>query len=127
MPQFQPISVTVGGEGVTFDPAQNGAVSVWAQQGADLANTSSLTYSRRPSTSKQTTRKSTFGLTIPYSTMCDTTCVVTSRGVSLFKLENVVDVRVTTAEREAAYDTFVALLQDSGVRDAIINNGSFYS
>lgn len=127
MPQFQKISVTVGSTGVEFDPAQNGAVSVWAQQGVDLANVSSVTYTRRPSNSKQTTRKSSFGLTIPYSSTCATTCTTESRGVSLFKLENVVDTRVTAAERETAYDTFVALLQDTGIRDAIVNNGSFYS
>lgn len=127
MPQFKQLEVTVSGAQVNFDPAQNGAVTVWTQQGVDLANVASVTYSRRPSTSKQTTRKCAFGLTIPYSSMCETTCTATSRGVSLFKLENVVDTRVTAEERGRAYDTLVGLLQDGDVRDAIVNNGSFYS
>ena len=127
MPQFKKLELTVDNEVVKFDPAQNGAVSVWTQQGVDLANVSSVTYTRRPSNSKQTTRKGSLGFTVPFSSTCSTTCTVTSRGVSLFKLENVVDVRVTAAEREKAYDTFVALLQDAGIRDAIVNNGSFYS
>lgn len=127
MPKFQKLSVSVSGASVEFDPAQNGATSVWIEQGPNLENNSSVTYTRRPSTSKQTTRKSAFGLTIPYSSECTETCTVQSRGVSLFKLDNVVDVRVTTAERQDAYDTFVALLQQEDVRDAIVNNGSFYS
>lgn len=127
MPKFKKLELTVDNEAVNFDPAQNGAVTVWAQQGVDLANVSSVTYTRRPSNSKQTTRKASLGFTVPFSSTCDTTCVTTSRGVSLFKLENVVDTRVTAAEREASYDTFVALLQDADIRDAIVNNGSFYS
>lgn len=125
MPIFKKLELTVDNVAVKFDPAQNGAVSVWAQQGVDLANVSSVTYTRRPSTSKQTTRKGSLGFTVPFSSTRDN--VTTSRGVSLFKLENVVDVRVTAAERERAYNTFVALLQDVGIKDAIVNNGSFYS
>lgn len=127
MPKFQTLAVTVASAEVAFQPAENGATSVWLNAGETLNDGSTVTYSRRPVTSKQTTRKSAFGLTIPFHTECPTTCEITSRGTALFKLDNVVDARVTLAEREEAYDTFVQLLLHADVKDAIINNGSFYS
>lgn len=127
MPKFNPLSVEVSGADVTFAPAQNGATSVWQRDGVTLADNALVTYTRRPVTNSQTTRKIAFGMTIPFSSTCETTCTVTSRGVSLFKLDNVVDTRVTLAERQESYDTFVALLANADVRDAIVNNGSFYS
>lgn len=127
MPKFNPLSVEVAAQNITFVPAQNGATSVWQRNGGTLADNALVTYTRRPVTNSQTTRKIAFGLTIPFSSTCETTCTVTSRGVSLFKLDNVVDTRISLDERTEAYDTFVALLQNSDVRDAVINNGSFYS
>lgn len=127
MPKFTKLEIDVQGAPVSYDPAQNGATSVWIGQGATLESNSSVTYTRRPTTKGQTTRKSAFGLTIPFASVCNETCSVSSRGVALFKLDNVVDVRLTAEERESAFDQFVALLQHADVRDAIINNGSFYS
>lgn len=127
MPKFTKLEIDVNSTEIVFDPAQNGATSVWIGSGANLESNSSVTYTRRPTTKGQTTRKSAFGLTVPFASTCETTCSVVSRGVALYKLDNVVDVRLTTAERELAFDQFVALLQQADVRDAIINNGSFYS
>lgn len=127
MPKFTKLEIDVNSTEVVFNPAQNGATSVWIGQGANLESNSSVTYTRRPTTKGQTTRKSAFGLTIPFASECEKTCSVVSRGVALYKLDNVVDVRLTTAEREMAFDQFVALLQQEDIRDAIINNGSFYS
>lgn len=127
MPKFTKLEIEVNSTGVEYEPAQNGATSVWIGQGANLGNNSSVTYSRRPTTKGQTTRKSAFGLTVPFASTCETTCSVVSRGVALYKLDNVVDVRLTAAEREEVYDQFVALLQNADIKDAIVNNGSFYS
>lgn len=127
MPKFTKLEINVADTAISFDPAQNGVTSVWSGQGATLESNSLVTYTRRPTTKGQTTRKSAFGLTIPFASVCEETCSVLSRGVALYKLDNVVDIRLTAAERELAFDQFVALLQQADVRDAIINNGSFYS
>ena len=125
MPKFNTLNLT--DPAVVFTPAQNGATTVWLNAGADLNSGSTVVYSRRPVTPQQTTRKSALSLTIPYSSECSSTCTVTSRGVVLFKLDVVADSRTTNAERKAAYDTFVGLLANSDIEDAVVNNGSFYS
>lgn len=127
MPQFKQIDVTVSGATIEFVPTQNGATSAWLNEGDVLESNSVLTYTRRPSNNSQTTRKSSVGYTVPLIDECESTCSISSRGAILFKLDNVVSTKSTTAERTAAYDTFVKLLQDTDVRDAIINNGSFYA
>lgn len=127
MPQFKQIDVTVSGTTIEFVPTQNGATSAWLNEGDVLESNSVLTYTRRPSNNSQTTRKSSVGYTVPLVDECGSTCSISSRGAILFKLDNVVSTKSTTTERTAAYDTFVKLLQDADVRDAIINNGSFYA
>lgn len=127
MPQFKQIDVTVSGATIEFVPTQNGATSAWLNEGDVLESNSVLTYTRRPSNNSQTTRKSSVGYTVPLVDECESTCSISSRGAILFKLDNVVSTKSTTAERTAAYDTFVELLKDADVRDAIINNGSFYA
>lgn len=127
MPQFKKIDVTVSGGTVEFIPTQNGATSAWLNEGDVLESNSVLTYTRRPSNNSQTTRKASVGYTVPLVDECENTCSISSRGAILFKLDNVVSTKSTVAERTAAYDTFVEVLQHADVRDAIINNGSFYA
>lgn len=127
MPKFQEIELQVDGEPVSLVPSENGATSVWLKGGEVLSGDIVVTYNRRPVTQNQKTRKANLGLTIPLVTVCEATCKSTSRGAILYKLDNVVSADATPAERSEAYDTFKALINDSTVRDAFINNGSFYS
>lgn len=127
MPQFKQIDVTVDAVAVKFTPTQNGATSAWLNEGNVLESNSVLTYTRRPSNNSQTTRKASVGYTVPLVDECESTCSVSSRGAILFKLDNVVSTKSTNTERATAYDTFVELLKHADVRDAIINNGSFYA
>lgn len=127
MPKLIPIEVTTPAGTTEFAPFDNGPTTVWIN-GADVLNGgSTVTYTRRPSNSQQTTRKASMHHTVPLIAECENTCSVTSRGAILFKLDNVVSTESTIAERTAAYETFVALMQDASIKDAFINNGTFYS
>lgn len=127
MPQFKKVTIMVDSEQREFSPAQNGDVSVWVEPGDSLSANSTLTYARRQSTGNQATRKASLKFTTPLMTTCAETCKVESRGVILFTLDNVVSKDATEAERVLAYDSLLQLLADADVRDAFINNGSFYS
>lgn len=127
MPKFKALEVTVSGQAIEFQPAENGATSIWLLQGDTMDANSTVMYTRRPVNAKQTTRKSSLKVSTPLTTVCPDTCAVANRGAVMFSLDNVAGAQSTTAERERAYDLFVAVLNDAGIRDAFIHNGSFYS
>jgi len=126
MPKFKEISLETVPPRL-FEPAENDNVTVWIEEGNLLSDGTTVTYQRRKSASTQATRKSQLNFTTPYFSVCPNTCAVISRGSNLFKVENVVSATATVEERTKAYESLVLLLQDEGIKDAFISNGSFYS
>lgn len=123
MPKYVPITANEKTYSVT---GITGGVAGW-QHGQDRFDSGEVfTVLRREPKASQTTRKSTVRLNMPLVDVCETTCTSNSRGTVLAVLDFTSAVSSTSVEREATYDDFVALLLDPSVREAIVNNESFY-
>lgn len=125
MPKYQPLAIaspskTYAVTGIT------GASAGWQDGNDSFENVEAFSVTRRPVTNGQQTRKSTVRLTKPLVDVCPTTCVKTSRGSILGTLDFTSSVQSKLAEREDAYDSLVALLNDTDVRNAVVNNEAFW-
>lgn len=130
MPQLKTLEVTVGSNPYAFNVSSNQAgVAEWSLASASgtLDSNGAFSVGIRNTTNKQTTRKATAVYIDPLVSTCETTCSTISRGVAMFRMENVVSVKATLAERELAYDRYIALLQLPEVRSAFVKNEAFYS
>lgn len=128
MPQLKPLSVTVNSVASTYNVNGNSqGIASWLKSSTTLKGGQTLTLAKRPVKASQTTRKSNLTYTVPLETVCPTTCKTEWRGTVLSKLEFISSVDATDSERGDAYDSFVEMLKDVDVRDAIVNNESFWS
>lgn len=128
MPKLNELSVEIGGSTYVYIPSQNSdGVAGFTLEGETLNGQGNFMVGIRKINPAQKARKATVSYSDPLVTICESTCAVTERGVNHFRLENMVAPSATKAERVLAYDRFVALLLNSDVRDAVVNNEPFYS
>lgn len=124
MPKYSPI---VANE-KTFAVTGIVGVSAGWQNGQDqLDSGEAFVITRRAVAAQQTTRKSTARLKVPLYSVCENTCVRTSRGDVLLDLGMTSSLQATRDERVAAYEDMLALLADEGVKQAFIDNESFWA
>lgn len=130
MPQLKTLEVTVNSNPYSFNVSSNQAgVAEWSLDSASgtLDSNGAFSVGIRNVSNKQTTRKATAVYIDPLVSECETTCTTISRGVAMFRTENVVSTKATLAERQLAYDRYLALLQLPEVRNAFVKNEAFYS
>lgn len=130
MPILKTQSVTVSTVPYQYVVGGNSnGVATWTLQSSNgsFGTTGHFSIGVRQVNAKQSTRKTTAVYSDPLVDTCATTCKVTSRGAVMFRLENVTSVDSTLAERELAFDRFVALLTKPDARTAFVNNEAFYS
>lgn len=124
MPKYTPLVVNEK----TFAVTGIVGTSAGWQNGQDQFDSGeAFVVTRRAVTAQQTTRKSTARLKVPLYSVCADTCVRTSRGDVLLELGMTSSLSATRDERTAAYDDMLALLATEGVKQAFIDNESFWA
>lgn len=128
MPKLVDISVEVGTETYVYKPSSNAdGVAGFSLQNNTLRSNGNFAVGVRKVLPTQKSRKATVTYSDPLVKECEASCDQIDRGVIHFRLENMVAPDATAAERELAYDRFLALLQSSDVRVAVVNNEPFFS
>lgn len=128
MPKLVDISVQVDETSYAYKPSSNAnGVAGFTLQSDTLRGGGAFAVGIRKVLPNQKARKATVTYSDPLVKECAETCSQVDRGVIHFRLENMVAPDASASERGLAYDRFVALLQSSDVRMAVINNEPFFS
>lgn len=128
MPKLADLSVEIGSNTYVYKPSSNiGGVAGFSLANETLRGGGHFAVGVRKVLPTQKARKATVTYSDPLVTECEQTCAPIDRGVIHFRLENMVAPDASAAERGLAYDRFIALLQQSDVRLAVINNEPFFS
>lgn len=128
MPKLVDISVEVDETTYVYTPSSNtDGVAGFSLQNNTLRGNGNFAVGVRKVLPTQKARKATVTYSDPLVKDCEATCDTIDRGVIHFRLENMVAPDATASERGLAYDRFLALLQSSDVRMAVVNNEPFFS